>query len=107
MEDELVKYLRSGDYLPKPMRDFHDQKELFKSMHILQQDNEGSEDMPNWRDGHVYIIDRFLWFMASRGYTLQKTRKQGVEFKDWPNYRAILKAENVWPHKQSNKDKEQ
>ena len=89
----LLQYLQSGQHLPKKMRDFHDQKELFKSMHHLFQDNEGYENAPNWVNGHIYIIDFFLWFMASRGYTLQKTRKKGIDFKEWPNYREILKAE--------------
>ncbi len=89
----LRNYLESGNYLPKQMRDFHDQKDLFKSMHHLYQDNPHNT-MPNWVDGHKYIIDWFLWFMASRGYTLQKTKKKGVEFAEWPNYREIMKAEN-------------
>lgn len=90
----LIEWLQTGKYLPEPMRDFHDQKDLFKSMHHLFQDNEGAKDVPNWRDGHVYIIDFFLWFMASRGYTLQKTRTKGVEFKEWPSWRDIIKAES-------------
>lgn len=88
----LQRYLESGEHLPKPMRDFHDQKDLFESMHHLFQDSEHI-DMPSWVIGHQYIIDWFLWFMASRGYTLQKTRKKNVEFKGWPDYREILKAE--------------
>ncbi|STI23922.1 Uncharacterised protein [Escherichia coli] len=35
----------------------------------------------NARDGHIYVIDTFLWYMARCGYTLQKSRKN-VEFKD-------------------------
>jgi hypothetical protein len=90
---KLKQWLESGKYLPDRMRDFHDQKDLFKSMHYLQQDNEGGEYTPSWVNGHVYIIDRFLWFMASRGYTLQKTRTKNVEFKEWPSYREIIKGE--------------
>jgi hypothetical protein len=90
---KLKQWLESGKYLPDRMRDFHDQKDLFKSMHYLQQDNEGGKHTPSWVDGHVYIIDRFLWFMASRGYTLQKTRIKNVEFIDWPSYTEIIKGE--------------
>ena len=89
----LKEYLESGMHLPKRMRDFHDQKELFKSMHILYQDGEGAENNPSWAQGQIYVIDWFLWFMASRGYTLQKTRKKDIEFKEWPNYREIMKAD--------------
>ena len=95
-EMELIEWLQSGEHLPKPMRDFHSQKDLFKSMHHLYQDAERpcAENTPTWGQGHIYIIDFFLWFMASRGYTLQKTRKKGIVFKDWPSYRELLKAEN-------------
>lgn len=34
----------------------------------------------NARDGHIYVVDTFLWYMARCGYTLQRSRKQ-VEFR--------------------------
>lgn len=75
---KLAKWLESGEYLPEFMRDFHDQKDVFKAMHntITNADENG-----NPRDGHIYVVDTFLWYMARCGYTLQKSRKQ-VEFKD-------------------------
>lgn len=73
---DVKKWLESGENLPEFMRDFHDQKELFKTMHSLYSDNEGAKDKPNWMQGQIYVIDWFLWFMASRGYTLQKSRKE-------------------------------
>mgnify|MGYP003650037805 CR=1 FL=1 len=91
----LKEWLLTLEYLPVQLRDFHDQKDFFKSMHHLYQDGEGSQDKPNWRDGHIYTIDWFLWFMASRGYTLQKSRKKGVTFSDWPDYRAIMDKEQI------------
>lgn len=93
--DNLIKWLKTGKYLPEPMRDFHDQKNLFKSMHFLHQDCEGADKNPNWVQGHIYIIDFFLWFMASRGYTLQKTRKKGVEFKCWPDFNKIIHTDKI------------
>ena len=27
----------------------------------------------NWINGQIYVIDIFLWFMARRGYTLQRS----------------------------------
>ncbi|HBE9089627.1 TPA: hypothetical protein KNG84_001649, partial [Serratia fonticola] len=30
----LAKWLKSGEYLPAFMRDFHDQKDIFKAMHF-------------------------------------------------------------------------
>lgn len=88
---KLDEYLRSYDFLPDELKDFHDQKDFFKSMHYLVQDNEGVESIPNWVNGHIYIIDFFLFFMAARGYKLQKIRKKGIEFREWPNYRKLFK----------------
>ncbi len=73
----LSDWLLSGEYLPEFMRDFHDQKDVFKAMHhvIVNADQNG-----NARDGHIYVVDTFLWYMARCGYTLQRSRKQ-VEFR--------------------------
>jgi len=82
----LTKWLESGKYLPKFLRDFHDQKDLFKTIHILYRNNDGAETMPNWVTGHIYVIDWFLWYMASRGYTLQKSRKK-IDFEPLETWR--------------------
>lgn len=66
----VEEWLKSYEFLPLFMRDFHDQKDLFKAMH----DRVQTESKVSWVDGHCYVIDVFLWFMARRGYTLQKTR---------------------------------
>lgn len=77
-DNGLVKWLQSGEYLPGFLRDFHDQKDVFKAMHdTIGNANENG----NARDGHIYVIDTFLWYMGRCGYTLQKSRKN-VEFKD-------------------------
>ncbi len=77
-ENGLIEWLQSGEYLPGFLRDFHDQKDVFKAMHdTIWNANENG----NARDGHIYVIDTFLWYMARCGYTLQKSRKN-VEFKD-------------------------
>lgn len=67
-----------GKHLPEFMRDFHDQKDLFKSMaHYF---NNVCEMPVSLTDGHVFTVDWFLWFMAAHGYTLQKTRTKCVDF---------------------------
>lgn len=33
MKTSIQEWLKSGAYLPKPMRDFHDQKDIFKAIH--------------------------------------------------------------------------
>ena len=84
LNKKLHDWLSSGAYLPDILRDFHDQKDIFKSMHFLYQDDDSADNMPSWTQGHIYIIDWFLWFMASRGYTLQKTRAK-QEFMELPD----------------------
>lgn len=76
--DKLSEWLVSGDYLPLFMRDFHDQKDVFKAMHNTIRN---ANDNGNPRDGHIYVVDTFLWYMARCGYTLQRSRKD-VQFKD-------------------------
>jgi hypothetical protein len=76
--DKLANWLTSGQYLPPFMRDFHDQKDVFKAMHNTITN---ANDNGNPRDGHIYVIDTFLWYMARCGYTLQKSRKD-VPFRD-------------------------
>lgn len=71
----MDEWLKSAKYLPKPLRDFHDQKEVFKTIHarINVKGNEYCKDV-SWVAGQCYVIDIFLWYMAKRGYTLQKCR---------------------------------
>ena len=79
----IEAWLKSGKHLPEPLRDFHDQKELFRAMHEVIAEP-GPEDLikrPSWVEGQCYVIDVFLWFMARRGYTLQRTRTAG-DFRD-------------------------
>ena len=74
----METWLESGKYLPEFMRDFHDQKDLFKCIHDRI---EPSPDDISWAQGHIYVIDKFLWFMAKRGYTLQRNRSN-LPFRD-------------------------
>jgi len=71
--DQLSKWVTEGKHLPPFMRDFYDQKSIFKTI--------GSTGSPNptvkeigWMEGHCYTIDKFLKWMAFQGYTLQKCR---------------------------------
>lgn len=71
----IDKWLKSGRYLPAPLRDFHDQKDTFKAIHEIISENQATKDI-NWIQAHCYVIDVFLWFMARRGYTLQRSRQR-------------------------------
>lgn len=73
------EWRKSGGNLPEFMRDFHDAKDLFKTIEEMYgRDKYYGVD---WVSAQCYVVDRFLWFMALHGYTLQKTRKD-VECSD-------------------------
>jgi hypothetical protein len=79
---KLDDYLEKGENLPEIMKDFHDQKDLFKT--IFQQ-FEGSHpilEKVSWVDGQIFTIDVFLWWMGRHGYKLQKIRKKDVTFHE-------------------------
>lgn len=76
-------WLKGGKYLPPFMRDFHDQKELFKTIHETYSLDLSQDPLAkiSWVAAHCYVIDIFLWWMAKHGYTLQKTQAD-YEFKN-------------------------
>ena len=89
-KNNLVWREESG-HLPDFMKDFHNQKDLFKA--LTSSFNNAEECPLNFRDGQIYTIDWFLWFMAIHGYKLQKTTAK-VEHKDI--HEAIKKG---WDYK--------
>lgn len=90
----VVEYVRSGRHLPPPLRDFHDQKDAFKLMHSRQGDFEFNGAAVAWTTGQCYVIDRFLWFMALHGWTLQQSRAK-VEFLDLDQGIREMKEESA------------
>lgn len=85
---DIDSWLKSGLYLPPALRDFHDQKDTFKALHDII--DSPAMDGISWRDGHIYVIDAFLWFMARRGYTLQRSRVK-LPFRDLESDRQAAK----------------
>lgn len=86
MADALEAWMKAGKYLPDVLRDFHDQKDVFKAMHDLQKPTDPADAISgayslSFVTGQCYVIDRFLWFMARRGYTLQRSRAS-LPFRD-------------------------
>lgn len=82
----LEAWMKAGKHLPDALRDFHDQKDVFKAMHDLQKPAGPMDAISGVYDvsfivGQCYVIDRFLWFMARRGYTLQRSRAR-LPFRD-------------------------
>ena len=80
-EQSFDQWRKSGDYLPEFMRDFHDQKDLFKALQdVVERSNDkhGGHRSLNatWTDYHIYSVDIFLWVLAAHGYTLQRSRRK-------------------------------
>lgn len=80
IDPKLAQWREAGKHLPEFLRDFHDQKAVFSAMHTLMS-SAGQVDpvlrdkqVLSWVEGQIYVIDKFLWFMARHGYTLQKSR---------------------------------
>lgn len=82
MDGKIKQWRDDGRHLPRFMRDFHDAKDLFKTIHETMDlsKNPYAKDL-TWIKGHVYVMDVFLWFMARHGYVLRKTDSKG-EFDD-------------------------
>lgn len=81
IDPRVTAWRKEGKHLPKFIRDFHDQKDLFKTIHELTIAPEEDGKQISWMEGQIYAIDTFLWFMARHGYTLQKTSKK-LPFED-------------------------
>ncbi|WP_291455605.1 hypothetical protein [Cupriavidus sp.] len=78
----MKQWLESAAYLPRDLRDFHNQKDLFKAMHdTVSVDSHSIAGHIDWVQGQCYVIDVFLWFMAQHGYTLQRSSAK-VDFRD-------------------------
>ncbi len=73
------EYVESGKHLPPFMRDFHDQKDLFKVIHHFYSKGDGFSEI-SYREAMIYTVDWFLWYMARRGYTLHRSRAN-VDFR--------------------------
>lgn len=80
---QLTQWRKNGRHLPPFMRDFHDQKDLFKAIHDVYRLDEKKDhrDPIGFTTAMIYTIDSFLWFMAAHGYTLQRCRAK-QEFAD-------------------------
>lgn len=79
----MKDFLESGKHLPPFLRDFHNQKDVFKTLWCYMDKSSFPKEIQTlgWVNFHIIIIDIFLWWMAKRGWTLQRSR-QKVEFLD-------------------------
>lgn len=75
------EWMKEVEHLPDFLRDFHNQKDFFKTI------DETFKKCPEleshtWVSNHIYTLDYFLWFCGIHGYTMQKSRKKGIAFED-------------------------
>ena len=100
MNEELKAWRAAGKHLPDCLKDFHDQKDVFRAMHQMlgEPDPKDTEFIrrPDWIAGQCYVIDCFLWFMARHGYTLQRSRAK-LEFDSLENNVRTLNAARLSP----------
>ncbi len=79
---DLKTYMNNGENLPEFIKDFHDQKDLFKAIYAQWAKENDILERVNWVDAQIFTIDVLLWWMGLHGYKLQKIRKKGLEFSD-------------------------
>lgn len=73
----------NDEYLSPYLRDFHNQKDVFKKMIRCYDDwintmpEYQTENLRNltWIDLHILTIDFILWHLAKQGYTLRANNK--------------------------------
>lgn len=92
MDSRVCTWRDEKKHLPPFMRDFHDCKDLFKSIDQYLTSDDDHPGRISWVKAHCYTIDFFLWFMAQHGYTLQKSRAR-LPFDDLGDLLKTLKAE--------------
>lgn len=96
LSNEVQAWREAGKHLPDILSDFHDQKDLFATMHWMMGPPEDGclVRTPNEVEGHCYVVDRFLWFMARHGYTLQRSRTR-LNFDDLQSNVDAMRAKRL------------
>ena len=79
---KAIEHLNNQNNLPDFMKDFHDQKDLFKTIWSWWGKEIEDELNIKWVNAMIFTIDKFLWFMGLHGYKLQKDRTKDVDFFD-------------------------
>jgi hypothetical protein len=97
----IYNLIDNDKHLPEIMKDFHDQKDVIKSMYAYYNQTKSNKVRCNSVDLHIDIVDHFLEFMFIHGYKLQKTRIQCDN-----NYCDILETISARKEKESTLMKE-
>jgi len=77
-----IEHVQDSKHLPDFLIDFHDQKDLMKTIWEWWGEQIEEKTDIKWRNAHVFVIDYFLWFMGIHGYKLQKDKTKNVEFRN-------------------------
>lgn len=93
MDAELKQWREEGKHLPEFLRDFHDQKDFFKTLHdrVTIEDHGIAKDI-NFTQGHAYTVDCLLHFLARFGYTIQKSRAK----QNFDDLNEVIKQNMDW-----------
>lgn len=82
---QIKEWREQGKHLPKIMRDFHAQKDLIRTLfEELEAANKAPQDF-NWVEGHCYLMDWVLWYLARNGFILRRSSRK-LPFEDLREY---------------------
>lgn len=94
MAQIITDWRHSEKHLPSFMRDFHHCKDLFKTIASAYPRKPDDNYHVDWVPAQVYTTDKFLWFMAGHGYTLQRSRA-ALPFNNIHETIAMMKADQI------------
>lgn len=76
MDNSIRDHLENYGNLPDCMKDFHDQKDIFKTIWLWWGKEIEEERKINWVDAMTFTIDNFLLFMGIHGINYKKTEQK-------------------------------
>ena len=91
-EPNVSKYIKDNRHLPSFLKDFHDQKDFFKTLWEWQSRSKPKDmertglEAHTWVSQHIFTLDVLLRFLAFHVYKLEKIRRpKGMAFYDLPS----------------------
>lgn len=94
MASDVKTWIEKGRHLPRFLRDFHDQKDVFKTLSKFTRTNQNDPYHVSMTNAQVYVIDTFLRVMAACGWTLQRAPK-GREYVSLADEIAKMKHQEA------------
>lgn len=81
MDRRIEVWRKELNFLPPYLRDFHNQKDLFKVLHWVWMPHGGIGELINFRSGMTYMMDGFLWTLARHGLVIYRSSAR-LPFED-------------------------